>query len=120
MKTVYQTKQLKVVDNEHDYDFVGYIKNLTDKRMVVIFQPGDSTFDEEKDEDIWDEEDWNVESISFSNDDDELRKLHDFVEENKSFPSFLEMIEIEPHNWGGFLADNKGRSMFNALKKLAA
>lgn len=116
MKTLYQDNLCKLVDNEHNYDFVGWIENFTDKTMVIIFLPGEYDFDEESGEDVWREDDWEIEELSFC-DDKELEEKRAFVEENDSWPNFTTMVEIEPKKVGGFLADGTGRSMFNALRK---
>ena len=117
MKTIYNNPDTyKLVDNQQDYDFVGWMENFTDKTLVVIFSPGSSTYDKEADEDYWNENEWTVEEIALC-DDAQLEEKKEFVEINRSYPTFTTMIEIEPHTWSGFLADNQGRSMFNALRK---
>lgn len=115
MKTLYRNDQFQLVDNEQDYDFVGWIENFTDKTLVVVFIPGELNYDEDSDEDYYDEDGWEVEEIVFC-DENELDRKREFVEENNSYPNFTTMIEIEPGEWGGFLADNRERSMFNALQ----
>lgn len=117
MKTIYHNPDTyKLVDNQQDYDFVGWMENFTDKTLIVIFSPGSNTYDEEADEDYWNENEWTVEEIALC-DDAQLEEKKQFVEINRSYPTFTTMIEIEPHKWGGFAADNEGRSMFNALQK---
>ena len=116
MKTLFKNHDMKLVDNEHDYDFVGWLDNLTNKTLILIFLPGESTRDEESDEEVFNEDLWEVDEVCLCNE-EELEMKREFIEENNSYPFFAIMVEIGPHKCGGFLADNRGRSMFNALKK---
>lgn len=113
MKTLFEDKTLRLVDNEQDYDFVGYIENMTDKTIIILFIPGD--FDEDEDgEVVYDETGWEVDEIR-TEDAAGLRgyaEPDDYILENG-----LEMAVIPPKEWRGFPADNTGRSMFNALKE---
>ena len=41
MKIIHENEFVKVVDNEQDYDFIGYIENKTDKDISIIFDDCD-------------------------------------------------------------------------------
>jgi len=109
-ETLYEDDDYMVVDNKQDYDFIGYIENFTDKTIAILFEVGDYDVTDDESEIIWDEDDWSIDRITFNG----LEECRALVEEN---PSDLELVEIEPNKWCGFPADNRGRSMFNALKK---
>ena len=116
--TLCQTSELKLVDNQQDYDFVGYIENLDkDGILAIVFSTTEPEYNEELDDFFWDENSWTVEDIAVVKDDKQMKEIQNYVEENESYPNFLQMITIEPGKWGGFLADNEGRSMFNALRE---
>ena len=117
MKTVYQNDNLRFVDNEQDYDFVGWLENLSGNTIIVIFEAPDPDFNEETQEVFWDEDTWQVEEIKVFTINAAVEDFRQYVEENRSFGIAIPYIEFEPSKSGGFLADNKGRCMFNALKK---
>jgi len=113
MKILYEKPgSFKVVDNEQDHDYVGWIENFTSATLVAIFESGEYEFDEETDEIIYDEDGWSLQQLAFAEDEKTIANFEEYASIND-----LDIICIDPHEWGGFLADNKGRSMFNALRK---
>lgn len=113
MKTLYiKPGYYKLVDNEQDFDFVGWIENFTTATLIAIFESGDYEYDEEADEIVWDEDDWNLDQLVFAENVGAVNGFREYTKLND-----LHIIEIAPKKWGGFLADNEGRSMFNALRK---
>ena len=113
MKIIYlKPGYYKLVDNEQDFDFIGWIENYTTATLIAIFDPGDYEYDEEADEIIYDEDDWDLEQLVFAENAGAVNDFREYAMLNDFF-----IIEIEPKGWGGFAADNEGRSMFNALRK---
>lgn len=35
-KTIFENKDIKIVNTEHDYDFVGYVENKTDNTIKLL------------------------------------------------------------------------------------
>lgn len=115
MKTLYQDERMKFVDNEQGYDYMYWIDNFTDKTLVITFRPGDFDYDEENDDTWWHEDEWEVVDFEFVDEFVESERLKLLREEAEL--NMLEIIEIEPQKWAGFLADNEQRSMANAVRK---
>ena len=41
MKVIFEDQFIEVVDNEHDYDFIGYIKNKSNFNIKITFDDVD-------------------------------------------------------------------------------
>ena len=41
MKTIIENELIRVVDNEQDYDFIGYIVNKANQDIAIIFNDSD-------------------------------------------------------------------------------
>lgn len=87
MKTVFENDYVRVVDNEHDYDFVGYIENKTDKVIKIHVPEFPLWIDGE---DGWEECEGEFDEDSFT---------------------------INPNYWIGMLADRKQKSEFDTLSR---
>lgn len=87
MRTVFENELVRVVDNEHDYDFVGYIENKTDK-VIEIHVPEFPLW-------IDGEEGWE-------------ECIGEFDED---------YFTIKPNNWIGMLACPKQEAEFASLKR---
>ena len=37
MKIIHENEFIKVVDNEQNYDFIGYVENKTDENISIVF-----------------------------------------------------------------------------------